>query len=113
MVAPRFASGTAWLLVTVTSISLGVGFVIETEPKDRLVGTMTKLSLGPTVCGLPAGLSLIASVPVRKTTRRGREVYRYVTALPLRQGGFTSGGRAAKSSVAEAILSVAFPVLAR
>jgi hypothetical protein len=57
--------GTDWLLVT-TSVMRPTVFT-RIEPKDRGLGkTVTAFPLRRTVCGLPAALSFIESVPVRK-----------------------------------------------
>ena len=113
IVALSVVSATDWLLVTVTSFSLVVFLVIE--PKDSRAGnTVTKLPPRITVCGLPAALSLIASVPARKPPLVGVKVTDMVQLFPaVRVALQLLVCLKSPVVVMPAILSVAFPVLVR
>lgn len=113
MLALNADSPTAWLLVTVRSFSLVVFLV--TEPKDRGAGNaVTKLPPRLTVCGLPAALSFIASVPLRRPLLVGLNVTDMLQFLPDPKVALQLLVWA-KSPVFVmlAMLSVALPVLVR
>ena len=111
--APSVVSAIAWLLVTVTSFSLVVPLV--TARKDRGFGdTVTKLPLRLRVCGLPAALSFIASVPVCKPPPVGVKVTEMVQLFPAANVALQLLVCAKSPAVAMlAIASGAFPVLLR
>ena len=102
------------MLVTVTICG---GLLVPTlnEPKDRLVGntvTWLPLPLRLTVCGLPAALSVIASVPLRKPPLVGLKVTDIEQFLPAAKFALQLLVCAKSPVVAMlAILSAAFPVL--
>ena len=109
MAAPSFKSGTAWLLVTVASISLGVVLVTETEPKDSGV----PVPLRVTLCGLPAALSLIASVPIHAPPIVGVKVTEIEQFFPAARltPQLVVGHCEVTTVVMPVMLSEAFPLL--
>jgi hypothetical protein len=113
ILALSVVSMTDWLLVIVTSFSLVV--FLATEPKDRRAGkAVTKLPRRLTVCGLPAALSAIASVPLRKPPLVGLKVIDMVQFLPAAKVALQLLVCAKSPAVVMlAILSVALPVLVR